>query len=65
MTSNQCRREGDRSTGSSFPQVALVGALWEIAAQLAELNERLRDDRRAIPVALYASNDDIPVRVKS
>ena len=38
--------------------------LWEIAAQLAELNEKLRDDKSAINVALCATNDDIPVRVR-
>jgi hypothetical protein len=75
MTSEEIRREEDfddnridKLSKNGETQRNLLIALQlkytrEIALQLAELNEHIRDDKKAINVVLCASNDLIPVRV--
>lgn len=46
-------------------KLSIACALWEIAAQLADLNEQLGNESRPVCVRLCSSNDDIPVLVRS
>lgn len=61
----------DELTGARVDRAAVSVLVWqatllrEIAYQLAVLNERLADEKKSINVALCATNDDIPVRIKS
>ena len=64
MTSKEIR-ERPHSEYSTESEARHYFILREIAAQLAELNEFLRDEKSVFYVGLCASNDDIPVRIKT
>ena len=77
MNANECRREGDNIVtqitraldhGASPSPIEAVGgqarALWEIAAQLSELNDMLRantDGKRGVTVVIRSWPDALAV----
>lgn len=54
----------EQNGGAIEPARVLTLATWEVAAQLAELNEILRSGDANVNASLYATGNSIPVTVR-